>query len=219
MRRTESETKSFLVEREVLLARENRNREPVLRGWERAHIGIAVCAVRVVGEVEVDDVLVGWAFLDVEVPRSAIRLLARCGVPERQEEALGLVVMTRLRHGLVRREPLLFPINPELEDAMADHFARDALRGYEDDPLRVRVLDQPRWHSVLWIDGEVGESREFPAEGVRNRRLGILFEKIVLFPPHRLDALHVFVGAMGHGLPTAFGSDKFVRLTSSRGSL
>src|SRR5207247_4391727 len=78
---------------EVLLARSNRNGEPVLPWRERADVVLAVCAVRIVGEVEVDHVLVGRPFFDVQVARGAVRFLSGGRIPERDEEALVLMVV------------------------------------------------------------------------------------------------------------------------------
>src|SRR5439155_12621291 len=99
--------RTLASEREVLLAGADRHGEPVLPRREWAHVVVAVRAVRVVRQVEIDHVFVRRLFLDVEVSTRPVRLLAGRRVTERDEQALVRVVMARLRNRFERGEPLL----------------------------------------------------------------------------------------------------------------
>src|SRR5437773_432267 len=98
-----------------------------------------------------------------------------------------------------RREALLRPVDLELEGTDADHVPRDALRGREDDALRVRISRQPGADPILRIDREIGETGKFVSQPMRNRGFVFLFEKEVLLPAHRLDVFDVrLVGLSRH---------------------
>ena len=138
-------------------------------------------------------------FLDVEVACGTVRLLPRGRIPEGHEEASILVVMAGLWNGLVCGEALLRPVDLELEGTDADHVPRDALRGREDDALRVRISHQPGADPILRIDREIGETGKFVSQPMRNRGFVFLFEKEVLLPAHRLDVFDVrLVGLSRH---------------------
>src|SRR5207247_9024155 len=86
-----------------------------------------------------------------------------------------------------------------LEGTDADHVPRDALRGREDDALRVRISHQPGADPILRIDREIGETGKFVSQPMRNRGFVFLFEKEVLLPAHRLDVFDVrLVGLSRH---------------------
>src|SRR5439155_19574438 len=105
---TRDARRTLVSSREILLAGTNRHRKPVLARREWAHVVVAVRAVWVVRQVEVDHVFVRRLFLDVEVSTRPVRLPAGRRVTERDEEALGLVVMARLGDRLERGESLLW---------------------------------------------------------------------------------------------------------------
>src|SRR5438445_23077 len=94
-------------------------------------------------DVGIEDVLVRRMFFDVDVACGPVRLLPRGRIPERHKEASILVVMTELWNRLVCGEALLRPINLELEDSNSNHVTGDALRGRQDDALRIRISHQP----------------------------------------------------------------------------
>src|SRR5437867_11194705 len=101
--------RTLASEREVLLAGADRHGEPVLPRREWAHVVVAVRAVWVVRQVEVDHVFVRRLLLDVEVPTRPVRLLAGRRVTERDAEALVRVAMARLSDRLERAESLPCP--------------------------------------------------------------------------------------------------------------
>src|SRR3989442_876174 len=178
---------------------------PVLPWREWADVVVAARAIRVVGDVEVDHVLVRGPFFDVQVARSAVRFLAGGRITERDEEALVLVVVAWLWHGLVRRESLVRAVDLKLEHAEPNHVAGYAFRGREDDALGVRVSHQSRAHAVLRIGREVREALEFMADRMGNRGLVVFPEEIVFFPTRRLEFFHVVgVGVLpGHAATEA----------------
>src|SRR5256712_12355548 len=118
---TRDARRTLVSQREVLLAGANRHRQPVLPRREWAHVVVAVRAVRVVRQVEVDHVFIRRRFLDVEVSTRPVRLLAGCRVTERDEQALIRVMMARLRDRLERGEPLLRVVDLELENTVSNH--------------------------------------------------------------------------------------------------
>src|SRR2546426_12425348 len=75
-------------EREILLSRLDPDVEPVLPRRERAHVVLAVRAVRVVREGEIEDVLVRLAQGGVEGPGGGGAFLSARGVAGRGGEAL-----------------------------------------------------------------------------------------------------------------------------------
>src|SRR2546426_5253225 len=109
--------RTLVSEREVLLAGADRHGEPVLPRREWAHVVVAVRAVRVVRQVEIDYVFVRRLFLDVEVSTRSLRPLAGRRVPERDEQALLRVGMAPPRGRPERRGPLLRAVDLELEHA------------------------------------------------------------------------------------------------------
>src|SRR2546427_5282892 len=109
---------TLVSEREVLFAGANRHGQPVLPWREWAHVVVAVRAVRVVRQVEVNYVLVRRRFLDVEVSTRPVPLLARRRVTERDEKALVRLMMAPLGDRLARGEPLLRAGALALEDAV-----------------------------------------------------------------------------------------------------
>ena len=114
-------------------------------------------------------------------------------------------MMARLRDRLERGELLLRAVDLELEDAVSNHLPGHPLRGREDDPLGIRVLDQLGAYPVLRIRRKICEALKLVAELVRNRGLGVLLEEEIFLSTHRLDFLHIVLGGPfgGHG-----GSDR-----------
>src|SRR5439155_20147402 len=118
---TRDARRTLVSSREILLAGTNRHRKPVLARREWAHVVVAVRAVWVVRQVEVDHVFVRRLFLDVEVSTRPVRLLAGRCIAEGDEQALVRVMVTRLGDPLARGEPLLRAVDLELEQAIANH--------------------------------------------------------------------------------------------------
>src|SRR5207244_12817838 len=185
---------TLMSEREVLFAGANRHGQPVLPWREWAHVVVAIRAVRVVRQVEVDHGFVRRRFRDVEVSTRPVRLLAGRRVTERDEQALVRVMMARLRDRLERREPLLRAVDLELEDAVPNHLPGDPLRGREDDPLGIRVFDQLGAYPVLRIRRKICEALKLVAELVRNRGLGVLLEDEIFLSTDRLDFVNIVLG-------------------------
>src|SRR3989454_11524416 len=196
---------TLVSEREVLFAGANRHGQPVLPGREWAYVVVAIRAVRVVRQVEVNYVLVRRRFLDVEVSTRPVRLLAGRRVTERDEQALVPVSMCPLRGPLERGEPLLRAVDLALEDAVPNHLPGHPLRGREDDPLGIRVFDQLGAYPVLRIRRKICEALKIVAEHVRNRGLGVLLVEEIFLSTRRLDFLHIALDGPfgGHG-----GSDR-----------
>src|SRR5881296_2994265 len=186
---------TLMSEREVLFAGANRHGQPVLPWREWAYVVVAIRAVRVVGQVEVDHVFIRRRFLDVEVSTRPVRLLAGRRVTERDEQALVRVMMARLRDRLERGEPLLRAVDLELENAVSNHLPGHPLRGREDDALGIRVFDQLGAYPVLRIRRKICEALKLVAELVRNRGLGILLEEEIFLSTYRLDFLHIVLGS------------------------
>src|SRR3970040_1142321 len=82
-------------------------------------------------------------------------------------------------------------VNLELEGAVPDHVPRDALRGREDDRLRLRVLHKLRTDPILRIRWEVCQTLEFLPQGVGDRGRRVFLEPVVLLPSHGLDLFDV----------------------------
>src|SRR6267143_3794997 len=181
-----------LLESEVLLPRLDPDVEPVLPWRERADVRVVVRAVRVVREVEVEDVLVVLCHRQVEVATRRIALLAARGVPERDKEAL-VLPLPRLRHGLVRLEAAGLAVDCELEVPDLQHVPRDALRRREDDGFRLRGPVEFYRQAVLRVRREIREASELLPELPRDRRVWVLVEEVVLLPPRGLDLLLVIL--------------------------
>src|SRR2546425_5019449 len=181
-----------LLEWEVLLPRLDSDVEPVLPRRERVDVRVVVCAVRVVREVEVEDILVVLRDGQVEVAPRRVALLAARGVAKGDKEAL-LLPLPRLRHGLVRLEAAGLAVDRELEVPDLQHVPRDALRRREDDGIRLRVPVEFHLQAVLRVRREIREASELLPELPRDRGIGILSEEVVLLPPHGLDLLSVIL--------------------------
>src|SRR3989449_2539902 len=191
---TRDARRTLVSSREILLAGTNRHRKPVLPRREWAHVVVAVRAVWVVRQVEVDHVLIRRLFFDVEVSTRPVRLLAGRRVTERDEEALVRVVMAWLRDRLERGESLLCAVDLELEDAIPSHLPRNSLGSGEDDPLGIRVFDHLGGDPVFRIRRKISEPLKLVAELVGNRGLGVLPEEEIFLSTHRLDFLHIVLG-------------------------
>src|SRR5207237_8741226 len=109
------------LQREVLFAGADRPGQPVLLRREGTDVGVAVGAIRTVGQIEVQHIVVRRPFLDVEIPGGAVCLLARGRVAKGDEQAMVLMAMTRWRHGLVRGEAGFRAIDLELGKSAPDH--------------------------------------------------------------------------------------------------
>src|SRR5207244_12299747 len=70
------------------------------------------------------------------------------------------ILMARLRDRLERGEPLLRAVDLELENAVSNHLPGHPLRGREDDPLGIRVFDQPGAYPVLRIRRKICQRSE-----------------------------------------------------------
>src|SRR5437016_7400162 len=109
------------------------------------------------------------------------------------------MVVAGLWISLVCGEALLGPFDLELEGTDADHFPGNALRGREDNPLRVRISLEPGADPILRVDREIGETGKFVSQPMRNRGFVFLLEKEVLLSAHRLDVSYIgLVGLSGH---------------------
>src|SRR5919106_716975 len=118
------------------LSRTNRNRQPVLAGWDRARPVGVIGAERVVGVVEVDyDVPVESGGLELEVPAGTVGLSPTRCIPERQEE---LVTDGRL----IQRHLCRLIIDVEPRDAGAPVDVLPAGRRlHHDSGVRINPLD------------------------------------------------------------------------------
>src|SRR5256886_14355624 len=190
---TRDARRTLVSSREILLAGANRRRKPVLQRREWAHVVVAVRAVWVVRQVEVDHVFVRRLFFDVEVSTRPVRLLAGRRVTERDEEALVRVVMARLRDRLERGESLLCAVDLELEDAIPSHLPRHSLGSGEDDPLGIRVFDQLGGDPGFRIRGRIWEPPKLWAGRVGERGVRGLPGEENFFSTHRPPFPHIIL--------------------------
>src|SRR5438874_6845243 len=144
--------------------------EVVFAGRKRAGIVGAVRAVRIIGPVEVEHVLVAWALVQVEIAASAVSALARGLVAERHEEAVAVQWLFGGGHECHQAE--LLPVYFELEAAYSRIFleiscgrlhledARPGLRneGREDAVFHVhrKIVRASEAFLVLGQDGGLG---------------------------------------------------------------
>src|SRR5688572_29595560 len=158
------------------LARANGGVEPVLFRRIGAVELRTVIAVRVVGDIEVDDVDAGRRGIELHVAAGRIRLGAAGLIGERHEQPIGL----RRLDVDECRQPHRLALQRELERADALDVADLARRGRHLDAGSLRHRLEARRHGIVLVDRVVDERQQRRLLVRGNRGRGIVLEAIVL---------------------------------------
>ena len=161
--------------------------EPVLLRRERAVVLGAVVAVRVIGDVEVDDVDAGRRRIELHVAPGRVGFGAARQIGERHEQPLH-VPRFEIDE---RRQPQRLALQREFQRADALDVADLAGRGRHLDARALRRRLERRGHRVAFVDRKVGEREERRLLVGGHRRVRIALEALVLGGADRRDLRRV----------------------------
>ena len=157
--------------------------EPVFLRRERAVVLRAVVAVRVIGDVEVDDVDAGRRRIELHVAAGRIGFGAAGQVGERHEQPIDIARFEIAKRG----QPQRLALQRKLQRADALEVADLADRRRHLDARAIRRWLERRRHRVDLVDREIGQRQQRRLLVRRNRRVRIALEAFVLGGADRGD--------------------------------
>lgn len=179
--------------RPIFLAGFDTRRQPVFRRRNGATIAFLAISTRgVISEIEIKDVAIVAALLQIEISAAAIAFAAAGGIQKWNEEQMP--ILRREIEQLVNLQAMGFAIEAELEIAISQRFSFTAIAGDDVESLALVVALDHAFKSIFQIGRKVRQAVKIFLGFVKQRRVFAAQKSLVLFTALLLDSANPVIG-------------------------